>query len=325
MRRFHALLLGFGCVAAATSSNAAAVYVPVPAVAGATDGSTLVLGINDHNMIAGSYFTNDGIQHGFVGTLDGNYTTFDVGATFTDVRGIGNDGSVTGQADDSSGNLFPFQRLHNGTVKKITIDGQGFLNGLAQGFNSKGVFVGFGTTEDFHRHQFYAKKGKYRGEIPSSIGTVNTKAVDSSNNVAGDYFSTTDQAEHGVFLQNGTASTIYYPDKKAVNTYLAGLNDQGIAAGAWDNRIDSQHYKFVAFKVDINAAKFTELVPPHAKYSLAWGVNNSGLIAITSSEGSFIYCPTKKGCPKAGIEVPDAASIHVSSFATAKKSVAAPQ
>src|SRR3569833_565403 len=142
MRGLRTIFLGYMGIAVAVCSKAnAAVYVPVIPVAGAQSGSTVVLGINDNNIIAGSYLTSDGVRHGFFGTLDGNYTTFDAGVTSTDARGIGNDGSITGDADDAQGNIYPFERLPNGTVKAITFHGQMFTSGLAQGFNSKNYFV----------------------------------------------------------------------------------------------------------------------------------------------------------------------------------------
>jgi hypothetical protein len=321
MRSQRTILLGcLGIAMAVGSAVRAGTYVPVIPVAGSSEGSTGVLGINDDNVIVGSYFTDDGVQHGFTGTLDGNYTTFDIGVTVTDARGIGKDGSITGEADDRDGNFFPFERLPNGSVKKITIDGQRFAFGLAQGFNSKGVFVGFGETEkDFERHQFYAKKGKYQGEIASGLGEVNTKGVDSLDNVVGDYFTSGDQREHGAFLQDGTASTIDFPGANVVDTFLDGLNDNGIAAGEWDNGFDAQKYKFFGFMVDLNSATFTQLAPPHAKFSQAWGVNKNGLIAITSDQGAFIYCPKKKKCPAAGINVAGPKPIQISSFRLFKK------
>lgn len=66
-------------VFALLSTTHAGVLVPLPKVPGSDN--TYAIAINNNNVIAGRYVTADGLNHGFFGTLDGNYTTFDAPGT----------------------------------------------------------------------------------------------------------------------------------------------------------------------------------------------------------------------------------------------------
>ena len=58
------------------SAAQAGTYIPVPMVPGAM--SEIVFGINDSNVVAGSYRDSANVEHAFFGPLDGsNWTTFD--------------------------------------------------------------------------------------------------------------------------------------------------------------------------------------------------------------------------------------------------------
>ena len=78
MRVLRVLFFTSAALAGLLNSASAAVLIPVPAVPNST--ATTLFGINDDNVIAGSFIgSNDRIEHSFFGSLDGNYTTFDVG------------------------------------------------------------------------------------------------------------------------------------------------------------------------------------------------------------------------------------------------------
>src|ERR1044071_2471165 len=66
-----------GLTLLAASSALGGTLVPVTPFPGAT--TTIVFGINDDGVIAGSYRDSDGIEHGFFGPLNGTYTRFDYG------------------------------------------------------------------------------------------------------------------------------------------------------------------------------------------------------------------------------------------------------
>src|ERR1700739_756932 len=90
----------------ATASAQAATLIPVPAVPGSV--YTIVLSINDNNVISGYYEPAEGGIHAFYGTLEGSYTTFDfdnVNDPGTEARGINNKGDIVGIANEVQGNL----------------------------------------------------------------------------------------------------------------------------------------------------------------------------------------------------------------------------
>src|ERR1043165_4705362 len=87
-----------GLTLLAASSALAGTLVPVTPFPGAT--TTIVFGINDAGVIAGSYRDSNGIEHGFFGPLNGTYTSFDYGGTRsgTQTRALHDDGALLGFA-----------------------------------------------------------------------------------------------------------------------------------------------------------------------------------------------------------------------------------
>jgi hypothetical protein len=92
------------------------------------------------------------------------------------------------------------------------------------------------------------------------------------------------------------------------------MNDNGYLTGQWENTSGV----IEGFVYDIATKKFTDLVAPGSTFTQVWGINNSNVIAASSTAGSFVYCMTSKGCPSAGAAV--ANTLHVS----AKYTPAAP-
>src|ERR1051325_35710 len=81
---------------ARSAAHAAASYITVAPPAGAV--SITVFGINDNNIVAGSYTDSAGTQHGYYGPPDGShYKTFDLsGVTGTPPRAILHDTRLAG-------------------------------------------------------------------------------------------------------------------------------------------------------------------------------------------------------------------------------------
>src|ERR1051326_2553602 len=116
------------------SGAQAATYIPVTLPAGASSGT--VFGINDTNVIAGSFRDSAGVEHGFFGPLNGKYKTFDFGgsSTGTEPRAIGNDGSINGFATGSGFAIGEeFYRAPGGAIKVYQLNGQS-LAGVAPKF-----------------------------------------------------------------------------------------------------------------------------------------------------------------------------------------------
>ena len=131
--------------------------IPIAPVQGST--YTSVTGINDSNIIVGSYGTADGAQHGFFGSLDGQYTSFDAGRLWTQSGDINNAGYIVGATVKGA-----FERYPDGSIHILKFE-HAPLVGEAYGINGKGVFVGTGFDNDGGRHAFYAKSAKYKGEV----------------------------------------------------------------------------------------------------------------------------------------------------------------
>src|SRR5690242_6123210 len=109
-----------------SSLQAKALLVPLPAVAGAD--VTFVQAINNRNLVAGDYFiSSGGGLHAFIGTPDGNYTTFDALSGTTFVDGLNDDGTIVGLSNvmtvDCPVQGCGYLRKPNGTIKPITKGG----------------------------------------------------------------------------------------------------------------------------------------------------------------------------------------------------------
>jgi hypothetical protein len=292
------VLMGSLFLAAAMTAASAATYVPVVPASGST--SMKIQGINDKNEIAGGYYTADGIEHGFVGTADGTYQTFDLGARFTEPHHINNMGMMVGDTDDAGvdGVNLAFERsARTGKTVYIKVRHALMQNGQAYGINDQGVVVGYGVNPEVSG--YYALKGRYTGSLTiSQSSQVEPRGINASNVVVGTYLDATvpGYVSHGFILQGGVSTQIDYPG--AVGTELNDINDSGMAVGEWYDTHGRPH----PFKYDTVTTTFKTLRPPGTGYGRAWAINGHGLIALYSSDdvSSFIYCPRTKGCPTTG-------------------------
>ena len=295
-----------GVALLANNAQAArATYIPLVPPPGAV--STTVFGINDSNVVAGSFNDSGGVEHGFFGPLDGsNYTVFDVGSdtTGTEPRAIGNDGSITGLAK-ASGFSFgeEFFRAPDGTTNIIQY-GARIFDGVAQGINGKGVFVGDFLNREGVRTGYKGTDGRFLHRIKVPIDTIATNPRKMNNHglVTGSY---TDSSgvQHGFLKRHDSFQTFDYPDAVGV-TVGEGLNDKGVVSGLWTDSSGNRH----GFSYDSDTQEYTLIDGggDGSFFQQVWGINNKGLIAVnTTSDGStyisYIYCPHKAAnCPQGG-------------------------
>jgi len=306
MRVLHTILLGFLAVLAGAVSASAAVLIPVPAVPNSS--ATTVFGINDNNVVAGSFIgAKDGLEHSFFGTLDGNYTTFDVGTGGSEARDINNRDVIVGFSNSQNGftsDQPAFERKPNGTILNVTIGGQQ-LYGDPQGIdNSDGKFAG--TRWDQFNHQSVAFVGRGRQwkhdvRIPAVHQASTAGGINSTDVVVGSFFQ---PPTHGYIGSDKTLRVIDYPSADSQGTSLEGINDKGKVVGQW---VDSQGNTH-SFLLDIDTNTFTDINISGAINVQAWGINSPGAVAVNSDVGSFIWCARRRQCPVGGTNV--AAPVH---------------
>jgi hypothetical protein len=283
----------------------AAVLVPV-SVPNAS--RTKLFGINDNNVIAGSFIgKSDHVEHAFFGTFGGNYSTFDGGNGGTQARAINNNTYITGFSNSQggggiTGNQPIFERLPDGTILNVTASGQQ-LYGRAQGINnSENRFTGtYWDFQGFDAVAFVGKNGQYQHDVRLKAGyqASDGEGINSANVIVGQLF---EPPLHGFILHGKTLTIIDYPGAHVQGTGLEGINDSGQAVGQWTDNHNHAH----SFLLDIATQTLTDIVVPGAKNTEAWNINNNGEVALSSNLGSFIWCVRKKQCPAGGtfVEIP---------------------
>lgn len=312
------------------SAAHAATLIPVQPVSGSAADTTIAMGINDSDVVTGSWTDASNVTHGFVGTLAGSYTTFDYTDTANDItstypRNVNNDGTVVGLAGTSNSEFiegYAFERRSDGSFVTIK-DGTTPLDGIAQGLaNSKNEALAgdhweSGTT--LVRYGWTGANGKWKQNLPEISGStrVAARGINVAGTVVGFFTTDFEATFHGFLFHNGTATQIDDPNPKAVTgTFLQGINDNGLVPGTWVDKNGNGH----VFLLDTTTNTFTDLAMPGAECGQAFNGNNAGLIPVGfwscstgTGGGFFIYCPQPKAkCPSstAAIEIPDASSVR---------------
>jgi hypothetical protein len=305
-----ALLVGTAIQAKAP----AGFLVPVLPYPGAT--TTTVFGIaDDNNTIVGSYVDSAGASHGFYGTRDGTYTSFDFGSSgSTQPRAIsGNGKSITGFSNIAGAHcdFEEWERDSQGNISQITKDGTP-LNGIAQGLSVKGQFAGdyCDTGGSGTIFGMLGKSGQWQSDVTTPFPSSYTgeRGVNNRGTSVGFYVDSGTGLMIGTIIQGGVTSQVVYPDATQVYTVLEGINNSGHVSGQWADTSGIVH----GFVYDPKKSVFTAIDDPLATtFTQAWGVNGAGLIAVNSDAGPYIYCPKKKNCPGGGKAI-QGNIIHVS-------------
>jgi hypothetical protein len=316
----------------------AGVLVPLPKVPGSV--ITYAEAINNHNQISGFYTTQDGEHHGFVGTMDGNYTTFDALNGQTIVRGLNDDGYITGfsqvQTEDCPYDGCEFLRRPDGTIVTIDKDHKpldGYSGQIVDRQKSVGEYIYPGDDGFYYDSGYRSKQAKYRSDfvLPLHNNYTAPRGLSSDGTVTGWFedpkFSYYD---HGFVARNGAATAFDYPDPNTFITQFEHTNRKEMVAGAWYNLGQTVSGAFI---FDSRHARFKPIDVPGATLPFASSVNDAGIVTVGDGDGSpYIYCPHKKTCPlQAGaIEVPEhwiaapPVAIHASSRNDATHRVPAP-
>lgn len=289
-----------------TSAASAGTYFAIGEVPGGW--STTIMGINGKNQIVGYYVASGATGHGFTADLGGPFTTFDVGTQSTVAHAVNNAGTIVGSFSNAgSGEFYAFERFADGRTVTIKDGHQVMGEAALRGLNNLGVFAG-NAIVDTNDIAFTGQKGRYAAQLDTTLYLAEPHAINDSNVVVGYFYDPSQPSftNHGFILKDGTATELDFPAANDHGTELNGINDAGIVTGYW---LD-QHHRSHAFRYDMSTATFTSLHPPGTLYSEAHGINEKGLIAMTSDLGSFVYCPKARECPAGSTEVADGTPIY---------------
>lgn len=289
-----------GAFACVLSSAQAGTLIPVPQVPGST--ATYITGINDNNVIAGDYSLSDGTRHGFVGTLNGQYTTFDAPGGQTGVTRINNAGYVGAEAPwsmDCQISGCAYLRAPDGSFQAITRKGS-LIDGFSEGMTAHG-FVGQYydyTGDNVLFVGFYGRGTRYRANLalPFNTDRIRPRGYTPQGAVVG-YFrdsSSTNLDNPGFIISNGVATSVMYPDPSAYYTLLEDINRDGMISGYWT---DQNSTVSQAFLYDQQAHAFSPITVPGATLVTASAINRKGVVAVEADNLPYIYCTQARGCP----------------------------
>jgi len=252
-------------------------------------------------VITGSFIgANDGIDHSFFGSLDGNYSTFDVGTGGSEARAINNNGYIVGFSNSQGGftsNEPAFECAPRGKVLNVTIDGQQLFGAVHGINNSENEFVGMRWDQGNHRAVAFAgRRGRWKHgvRIPAVHQASTAGGINSSEVIVGSFF---EPPMHGYIVNRKTLTVIDYPSADNQVTSLEGISDKGRIVGQW---IDSQGNTH-SFLLDVAAN--TDIQVNGASNVQAWDINTAGAVAVSVDVCSFIWCARKRQCPVGGTNV----------------------
>ena len=294
-----------GVLALPLSAASAGRLIPVPQVPGSY--YTEVSSINDNAEIVGdANFNSNGViyRDAFVGTLDGQYTTFFEGddSEFpTYAIGINNDGYVSGNAyydDDLVQCGHGFVRAPHGKLTDVTRDGAIF-SGRANGITQRKNFVGWSceiSGSKVLHHGYYGRGTTYRADLVLPFNTDRTDPGGLSRKgvVVGGFLDNDLHKTRAFFLEGGVATAFDYPDPNAAYTVFGAINDKGIASGTWS---DANLEVFHAFLFDTKRLRLKAIAPKGATSVTSGGINNAGLVALNIDYIPYVYCSKKSTCP----------------------------
>ena len=266
-------------VAGASAQTSTAVVYRYTAISypGTVAQETSVNGINNSNVIVGSYpDPTTGVGHAFE-YINGKYTTFDFpGASGTFAMGINDYGDVVGSYTlPNSSNSHGFLR-HNGAF--TTIDYPGASDTALVGINNAGTIVG---NEDSNNGFIY-KNGTFtlysaptRGTLPNYFSTlfgINNPGQFVGEEQSGDYLQG--------FWVTGNDADFLEPNTYFANNNVTGINGRGDIVGCLNSG------PYVAFAGESSeSSESTEKFPtlqmlsnPLASQSCPSGINYSRVI-----------------------------------------------
>lgn len=224
------LLFGMTALAHATSYKITTFTYP-----GAT--STVASGINNGNVIVGSYIDSAGASHGF--RLSGStFTAINFpGAAQTAVFGINDLGDMVGwyALPGENPGAHGFERHADGTFTTITGP-----NGIAvgpTGINKAGTIVGSYTNNSNNTHGFILKNGTFTTfDAPEQSGEIPDTSLNGINNL-GDFVGQVFTGDNWRgFWVTGSSSDLDFAEALfSTDNQILGIDGHGNVVGCHDN------------------------------------------------------------------------------------------
>lgn len=207
---------------------------------------TNVNGINNSNVIVGSYYDSQYFVHGFIYRA-GKYTAVNFpGATMTEVLGINDYSDIVGTYQMPGTLNFHGFLLHNGVFTKIN-DPSAQIGTMAFGINKAGTIVGTFDNEQ----GFIYENGAYRTlNAPQLAGEPHQTQLNGINNlgaIVGQVF--TGGIWRGFWINN---NQIHYVEPAgSVDSQATGINGHGDVVGCHDVQAG-----FVSFLASQSSGQF---------------------------------------------------------------------
>ena len=281
IRPLSVLVVVFAALASAalgqTSVSATYEYAPI-----SFPGSTVtnVNGINNSNVIVGSYFDSQSFVHGFVYRA-GKYSAVNYpGSTMTEVLGINDYNDIVG-VYQLPGTLNFHGFLRHGSAFASIDDPSATIGTMALGINKAGTIVG---SYD-NMHGFVYENGKFRTlDAPQLSGEPQETQLNAINNlgwIVGQVF--TGSIWRGFWVENGKLH--YIEPTGSTDSQATGINGHGDIVGCHDSQAG-----FVAFL----AADYignTHSFPPEQKMAACASAINYSRAVV----GSYSTLTNQKG------------------------------
>jgi len=154
--------------------------------------------INDNSIVAGEYWDQSNVGHGFVRATDGTVTSFDIPGVDSpfDVypASINSSGTIAGWYMASNYTFHGFLRDSSGTVTKLDIGG---TSTTATGINNTGDVVG---SYDSHGYVRTPDGQLTTFDYPKADHTLPV-SIDGKGRLTGQYYSDADGIFHGFLLK----------------------------------------------------------------------------------------------------------------------------
>jgi uncharacterized membrane protein len=233
------LFVLFALVPAATSQTNVSVTYNYAPLSYPDAPVTNVNGINNSNVIVGSYYDSQYFVHGFIYRA-GKYTAVNFpGSTMTEVLGINDYSDIVGTYQmPGTLNFHGFLR-HNGVFTKIN-DPSAKIGTMAFGINKAGTIVGTFDNEQGFVYQNGAYRTLNAPQLPGEPHQTQLNGINNLGAIVGQVF--TDGIWRGFWITN---NQIHYVEATgSVDSQANGINGHGDIAGCHD--IQSGFVSFLA-------------------------------------------------------------------------------